>query len=82
MAYGIDPVHFGIIFLANMELGFLCPPAGMNIYFASSMFRKPVRYVATAVLPALLAIFLGAMAIALVPGTATFLPRLLLGSSY
>lgn len=82
MAYGIDPVHFGIIFLANMELGFLCPPAGMNIYFASSMFRKPVRYVATAVLPALLAIFLGTMAIALVPETATYLPRLLLGSSY
>jgi TRAP-type C4-dicarboxylate transport system permease large subunit len=32
-SYGIDPVHFGIIFLAAMEMGFLCPPAGMNIYF-------------------------------------------------
>jgi tripartite ATP-independent transporter DctM subunit len=77
LSYGIDPVHFGIIFLANMELGFLCPPAGMNIYFASAMFDKPVRYVAAAVLPALLAIFLGTMAIALVPATATWLPGLL-----
>ena len=77
LSYGIDPVHFGIIFLANMELGFLCPPAGMNIYFASAMFDKPVRYVAVAVLPALLAIFLGTMAIALVPATATWLPGLL-----
>lgn len=81
MSYGIDPVHFGIIFLANMELGFLCPPAGMNIYFASAMFKKPVRYVAGAVLPALLAIFLGTLAISLLPGTATYLPKLILGNS-
>ena len=80
-SYGLDPVHFGIIFLANMELGFLCPPAGMNIYFASAMFGKPVRYVALAVLPALLAIFLGTLAIALVPASATWLPTLVMGPS-
>lgn len=79
MSYGINPIHFGIIFLATMELGFLCPPAGMNIYFASSLFKKPVRYVASAVIPALIAIFLGSMAIALLPETATFLPDMLLG---
>ena len=45
-AYGIDPVHFGIIFLAAMEVGFLCPPAGLNIYFASAMFNKSIGYVA------------------------------------
>jgi tripartite ATP-independent transporter DctM subunit len=82
LSYGIDPVHFGIIFLANMELGFLCPPAGMNIYFASAMFDKPVRYVAVAVLPALLAIFLGTLSIALVPATATWLPGLLLTATH
>ncbi len=81
LSYGIDPVHFGIIFLATMELGFLCPPAGMNIYFASAMFGKPVRYVAVAVLPALLAIFIGSMVIALLPATATWLPALLLTAS-
>lgn len=76
MSYGIDPVHFGIVFLAAMEMGFLCPPAGMNIYFSSAMFGKPVREVATAVLPALLAIFLGTLAIASVPWLATGLPAL------
>jgi tripartite ATP-independent transporter DctM subunit len=77
LSYGIDPVHFGIIFLANMEMGFLCPPAGMNIYFASAMFGKPIRYVASAVLPAVLAIFLGTLAISWLPILATGLPALL-----
>jgi C4-dicarboxylate transporter DctM subunit len=77
MSYGIHPVHFGIIFLAAMEMGFLCPPSGMNIYFSSAMFKKPVSEVAVAVLPALFAIFLGTLAIALVPWLATGLPELL-----
>jgi tripartite ATP-independent transporter DctM subunit len=77
ISYGIDPIHFGIIFLAAMEMGFLCPPAGMNIYFASAMFNKPVRYVAAAVLPALLAIFLGTLTIAWLPMLATGLPALM-----
>ncbi len=75
-SYGIDPVHFGIIFLANMEMGFLCPPAGMNIYFASAMFDKPIRYVAISVMPALLAIFLGTLAISWLPIIATGIPSL------
>ena len=79
LSYGIDPVHFGIIFLANMEMGFLCPPAGMNIYFASAMFDKPLRYVARSVLPALLAIFLGTLAISWLPILATGLPELVQG---
>jgi tripartite ATP-independent transporter DctM subunit len=77
-SYGIDPVHFGIIFLANMEMGFLCPPAGMNLYFASAMFGKPMRYVAVSVLPALLAIFAGTLAISALPVLATGLPGWLL----
>jgi len=76
LAYGIDPVHFGIIFLANIEMGFLCPPAGMNIYFASAMFDKPLRQVAVAVLPALFAMFCGALIISALPFLATWLPRL------
>jgi TRAP-type C4-dicarboxylate transport system permease large subunit len=76
ISYGIDPVHFGVIFLAVMEMGFLCPPAGMNIFFASAMFRKPIREIAVSVLPALLAIFLGALAISWMPWLATGLPEL------
>ncbi|MDP4302848.1 TRAP transporter large permease subunit [Leptothrix discophora] len=74
LSYGIDPVHFGIIFLASMEMGFLCPPAGMNIYFAASMFGKPLRVIAQSVLPAVLAIFLGTLAISTMPWLATALP--------
>ena len=74
LSYGIDPVHFGIIFLANMEMGFLCPPAGMNLFFASAMFGKPIREVAVSVLPALLAMFLGALAISWLPFLSTWLP--------
>lgn len=79
LSYGIDPVHFGVIFLAVMEMGFLCPPAGMNIFFASAMFAKPIREVAVSVLPALLAIFLGALVISWVPEIATWLPGVLAG---
>ena len=67
VSYGIDPIHFGIIFLANLEMGFLCPPAGMNIYFASAVFKKPLKEVMHSVLPALLAIFIGTVIISWFP---------------
>ena len=78
-SYGIDPVHFGILFLANLEMGFLCPPAGMNLYFASAMFERPLRDVAIAVLPGLLAMFLGSLAIAWLPALSTALPAWVAG---
>jgi tripartite ATP-independent transporter DctM subunit len=73
-AYGIEPLHFAIIFLAAMEMGFLCPPAGMNLYFASSMFGKPIWTVARAVAPGAFAILVGTLVIAFVPALATALP--------
>lgn len=81
VSYGIDPVHFGIIFLANLEMGFLCPPAGMNLYFASTMFGKPIRYIAASAMPALLAIFLGTLTISWLPIVATGLPAMLNGAA-
>ena len=77
VSYGIDPIHFGIIFLANMEMGFLCPPAGMNIFFASAVFKQPIRKVAVSVLPALSAIFIGTLIISWFPFVATGLPEYL-----
>jgi tripartite ATP-independent transporter DctM subunit len=76
ISYGIEPMHFGIIFLAAMEFGFLCPPAGMNLYFASAMFGRPVWAVARPVLPALLAILVGTLLIALFPPLTNALPAL------
>jgi len=79
MSYGISPVHFGIIFLANMELAYLTPPSGMNLYFSSAMFRKSLREVAVSVLPAALAIFLGVLTLSLLPFLSTWLPGVVLG---
>ena len=75
MSYGIDPVHFGIIFLANLEMGFLCPPAGMNIYFASAVFKKSLKDVMKSILPALMAIFIGTVIISWFPIWVMALPE-------
>ena len=42
MAYGVDPIQLGIIFLANLELGYLTPPVGLNLYMSSYRLGKPV----------------------------------------
>ena len=80
MSYGIDPIHFGIIFLANLEMGFLCPPAGMNIYFASAVFKKPLKEVIQSVLPALMAIFIGTVIISWFPLLVMGLPQFIFSS--
>jgi C4-dicarboxylate transporter DctM subunit len=49
--YGIDPVHFGIMFLAILQLGFFTPPLGMNLFVASYRFGKPVTEVVRACMP-------------------------------
>jgi len=53
-AYGIDPVHLGIIFVINLEAGFLTPPVGLNLFMASYRFNKPFLEVTRSVLPFLL----------------------------
>lgn len=51
MGYNIDPVHFGIIFLANMQLGYFTPPVGMNLFIASYRFDRPVLLLYRATIP-------------------------------
>lgn len=53
MHYGIDPVHFGIVFVVNMEIGYLAPPVATNLFVASALFKKPFGQVTRAVLPGL-----------------------------
>ena len=72
---GLDPLHLGIIFLANMELGFLAPPVGLNLLLASYRLNKPVAEVARATLPLLLVMFLGVLLITYFPALTTALPR-------
>ena len=51
LSFGIDPVHLGIIFLANMQLGYFTPPVGMNLFIASIRFNKPVAELVRACIP-------------------------------
>jgi tripartite ATP-independent transporter DctM subunit len=77
IAFGIDPVHLGIIFLANMELGFLAPPVGLNLLLASYRFDKPILEVMRAVIPMLIVLFIGVLLITYIPPLTTFLPGLM-----
>lgn len=70
---GIDPIHLGVIFLANMELGFLAPPIGLNLMLASSRLKRPVGEVARAVLPLLAVMFIGVLLITYLPWLSTVL---------
>lgn len=51
LSYGVDPLHLGIIFLANMQLGYFTPPVGMNLFIASFRFNRPVMELYRATLP-------------------------------
>lgn len=74
LAFGIDPIHLGIIFLANMELGFLAPPVGLNLLLSSYRFKKPMTEVTRAALPMLGVMFIGVLLITYVPWLTTWLP--------
>ena len=65
--FGIHPVHLGIIFLANMELGYLTPPVGLNLYLASYRFNEPISRIYRDVLPFLLIQLVAVLLITYVP---------------
>jgi tripartite ATP-independent transporter DctM subunit len=75
LAYGIDPIHLGIIFLANMELGLLTPTVGINIFLSSYRFGKPVLQVSRAVIPMQCMLAIGVLLITYLPPLTTLLPR-------
>ena len=51
VGYGVHPVHLGVIFLANMQIGYMTPPVGMNLFIASYRFKKPITELYSASLP-------------------------------
>ena len=67
VAFGVHPVHLGVIFLANLELGFLFPPVGLNLFLSSSRFGKPMTTLYRNVLPFLLILAGGVLFITYVP---------------
>jgi C4-dicarboxylate transporter DctM subunit len=73
MQFGIDPIHLGIVFLAAMELGYLTPPVGLNLFIASHRFDKDVTEIYWAALPFLLVLFVSVVIIAFWPALSLFL---------
>jgi TRAP-type C4-dicarboxylate transport system permease large subunit len=75
--FGVDPVHLGIIFLANLAIGYNTPPVGLNLFIASSRFDQPVIRLYKATLPFLLLLLFTLLLITYWPGLSLFLPRLM-----
>ncbi|MBW1766952.1 MAG: TRAP transporter large permease subunit [Deltaproteobacteria bacterium] len=75
--FGIDPVHLGIIFLANLGIGYNTPPVGLNLFIASSRFDRPIVQLYKATLPFLLLLLLTLLLITYWPPLSLFLPGLL-----
>ncbi len=73
-AFGINPIHLGIIFLANLEVGYLTPPIGLNLLLSSYRFRKPIPDVMRAVLPIVVVMSIGVLLITYVPWLTKALP--------
>ncbi len=74
-AYGIDPIHLGVVFLANLELGFLFPPMGLNLFLSASRFQKPLPWVYRKTVPFLVIMAVGVLLITYLPAITTGVVR-------
>jgi tripartite ATP-independent transporter DctM subunit len=75
--FGIDPVHLGIIFLANLGIGYNTPPVGLNLFIASSRFDRPVVQLYKATFPFLFLLLVTLILITYWPALSLFLPELI-----
>ncbi|MCG8550316.1 MAG: TRAP transporter large permease subunit, partial [Desulfobacterales bacterium] len=73
LEYGIHPVHLGIIFLANMQIGYFTPPVGMNLFIAGYRFNKPIDEIYRATIPFMLVLLLSVLIITYWPQLSLFL---------
>ena len=67
VSLGIDPIHFGIIMVVNMELGMITPPVGLNLFVASSLTGLGLKDVVVSVLPWLVVMLIGLVLITYIP---------------
>ena len=76
---GVDPVHFGVIMIVNMEVGMMTPPVGLNLFVGSGIAKMPLMEVVKAVIPTLLIMIAGLFFLTYVPGISLLLPKLFYG---
>ena len=77
-SYGIDPVHLGIIFLANLELGYLTPPMGENLFLSALRFNRPLTTLFRSTVPFWLILLAGVLLITYVPAMSLWAVELFL----
>jgi C4-dicarboxylate transporter, DctM subunit len=76
-AFEVNPIHLGVIFLANLELGFLFPPVGLNLFLSSSRFGKPLTQLYRHVVPFLIILAIGVLLVTYIPSMSLGLLHLL-----
>jgi hypothetical protein len=75
IGFGINPYHLGVIFLLNLEVGYVHPPVGLNLFISSFRFRKPMVDLYWAVIPFLIIMLLVLIFVTYVPGLSTWVDR-------
>lgn len=73
---GVDPIHFGVILVANLAIGFITPPLGVNLFVASSVSKIPLEQIIKGILPFLLMMIITLLVITYVPEMSTWLPSI------
>jgi tripartite ATP-independent transporter DctM subunit len=76
-AFNVDPVHLGIVFLTNLEIGYLTPPVGLNLFLSSLRFKKSVLHITKSVLVFILLELIALMVITYWPDLSLWLVRLM-----
>ncbi|MEL7649357.1 MAG: TRAP transporter large permease [Sedimentibacter sp.] len=66
-AIGVDPIHFGVLMVVNLAIGFVTPPVGINLFVASSLTNLPVMEIAKHAIPFIIAFLVALMAITFIP---------------
>jgi len=77
LVFGINPIHLGVIFLANLELGFLFPPVGLNLFLSSSRFGIPLTKLYRHIVPFLIILGAGVLLITYIPDMSLEILKLL-----
>jgi len=75
LEYGIDPIHLGIIFVANMQIGYFTPPVGMNLFIASYRFKRSITELYSATIPMMIVLMGVVLLITYWPDMVLFLVR-------
>ncbi len=74
-SFGVDPIHLGIIFLTNLEIGYLTPPVGLNLFISSFRFEKPIIKIYLETIPFIIILFIALLLITYIPEISLFLLR-------